>query len=256
MKEAGTVQFTFLSTELGMSHASPAPGELRGRRLFEMLYCEACGDLLIGGQRGRPTGGGRRTELLPSTSELEALPERAASEYYDRMTFEQFAVFWPRQVNPLIPESSYDAWEPASLDPETGVVTVGSDVPQGSIGGHLYFQRDEAITVRGRVVGIKTAQPFCCPKCGTDYSNRPVSSRSRSPIRAFRTGVSKASQLVATELFELLHAVGAEAKSIVFSDSRQDAANQSLEIERLHLRDLRREILVTVARDYLGAGRR
>jgi hypothetical protein len=64
--------------------------------------------------------------------------------------------------------------------------------------------------------------------------------------------VSKASQLVATELFELLYAVGAEPKSIVFSDSRQDAATQSLEIERLHLRDLRREILVSVTRDYLA----
>ena len=60
--------------------------------------------------------------------------------------------------------------------------------------------------------------------------------------------------MVATELFELLYAIGAEPKSIVFSDSRQDAANQSLEIERLHLRDLRREILVSVARDYLARG--
>jgi hypothetical protein len=58
--------------------------------------------------------------------------------------------------------------------------------------------------------------------------------------------------MVATEMFELLHAIGAEAKSIVFSDSRQDAANQSLEIERLHLRDLRREILVSAARALLA----
>jgi hypothetical protein len=64
--------------------------------------------------------------------------------------------------------------------------------------------------------------------------------------------VGKASQMVATELFELLHAIDAEPKSIVFSDSRQDAANQSLEIERLHLRDLRREILVTAARECLA----
>src|SRR5258708_4788818 len=62
--------------------------------------------------------------------------------------------------------------------------------------------------------------------------------------------------MVATELFELLHAIGAEPKSIVFSDSRQDAANQSLEIERLHLRDLRREILVSVAREYMAEAER
>ena len=250
--ENGAIHYASLGVERGMSHASPVPGEARGRRLFEMLYCEACGDLLMGGQRGRATGGSREAELLPSSTELENLPERAAAEYYDRMSFEQFAVFWPRRTDPLTPESNYDDWEPASLNPETGVVTVGFEVPEGAIGGHLYFQRDDAVTVRGRIVGTKTAQPFCCPKCGTDYSNRPSISRSRSPIRAFRTGVSKASQLIATELFELLYAIGAEPKSIVFSDSRQDAAGQSLEIERLHLRDLRREILVSVTRDYLA----
>jgi hypothetical protein len=105
---------------------------------------------------------------------------------------------------------------------------------------------------KGRQVRLRMAQPFCCPKCGTDYSFRKRTGRANSPIRAFRTCVGKASQMVATELFELLHAIGAQPKSIVFSDSRQDAANQSLEIERLHLRDLRREILVTAARECLA----
>ena len=67
--------------------------------------------------------------------------------------------------------------------------------------------------------------------------------------------MTKSSQLVATELFELLHAIGAEAKSIVFSDSRQDAASMALEIERLHLRDLRREILVAASRAILKTGK-
>lgn len=242
----GRISYVDLSVERGLSHGQPEPGEARGRRLFEMLYCEACGDLLLGGQRGKRLGSASATELLPSTAELENLPERAASEYYDRMAFDQFAVFWPNRDAPQTDAKGWDDWEAAHLDPASGVVSLGEDVPDGRIGGRLYYQKPG-----GSPNGHLTAQPFCCPKCGTDYSNRPATSRSRSPIRAFRTGVSKASQLVATELFELLHAVGAEAKSIVFSDSRQDAANQSLEIERLHLRDLRREILVTVAREYL-----
>lgn len=240
------ITFSDLSVERGLSHGQPAPGQVRGRRLFEMLYCEACGDLLLGGQRGKRVGTSSSTELLPSTAELENLPERAAAEYYDRMSFDQFAVFWPSRATALQDGRGWDGWEAAHLDAESGVVSLGEEVPEGRIGGRLYNQSTTASPN-----GHRTAQPFCCPNCGTDYSNRLANSRSRSPIRAFRTGVSKASQLVATELFELLHAVGAEAKSIVFSDSRQDAANQSLEIERLHLRDLRREILVTVARDYI-----
>jgi hypothetical protein len=250
---ADGVQFRDLTVERGTSHGPPPRGQVRGSRLFELLYCEACGDLLLGGQRGQPTGNRNATELLPSAADLEGLPEKGASEYYDQMLFEQFAVFWPRLEAAAVSEKQYDRWERACLDPQTGVVTLGQQIPEHNIGGYLYYQTDEAITnARGVIDARRMAQPFCCPKCGTDYSLRPKSSRSRSPIRAFRTGVSKASQLVATELFELLHAIGADPKSIVFSDSRQDAANQSLDIERLHLRDLRREVLVSVARDCMA----
>nr|WP_186183775.1 DEAD/DEAH box helicase [Burkholderia gladioli] len=247
----GVLTFSGLTVERGISHAKPVRGERRGARLFELLYCEACGDLFLGGQRGQKIGVSSATELLPSSADLENLPERASAEYYDSMTLEDFAVFWPRREQCSLPERDYDHWDPAYLDIDTGVVRVNpnGDVPDGKIGGYLYFQKEAAVTgPKGKITGRPSAQPFCCPKCGTDYSNRPSTNRSRSPIRAFRTGVTKASQLVATELFELLHAIGAEPKGIVFSDSRQDAANQALEIERLHLRDLRREVLVTAAR--------
>ncbi|AOI89852.1 DEAD/DEAH box helicase [Burkholderia pseudomultivorans] len=241
-------RFRHLTVERGLTHAAPSAERKRGSRLFELLYCEACGDLFVGGQRGQKSSLTPATELLPASADLEHLPERAASEYYDRMTLDEFAVFWPRREECAKSEKDYDRWEHAHLHVDTGVVTRGRDVPPGNIGGYLYFQNPPAASSKGKTVGKATAQPFCCPNCGTDYSNRPATSRSRSPIRAFRTGVTKASQLVATELFELLHAVGAEPKGIVFSDSRQDAANQALEVERLHLRDLRREVLVTVAK--------
>lgn len=249
------IVFDDLTVERGLSHAPPRANQAKGRRLFELLYCEACGDMLLGGQRGERRIISRSTELLPSSGNLENLPERAANDYYDRMTFEEFAVFWPRRTAPMLPEYDYDVWQPAHLDPHSGVVVCGLEIPAGNVGGYLYFQTDNAVSAgrngnksKTEPKRAKSAQPFCCPKCGTDYSRRPSSSRQRSPIRAFRTGVSKASQLVATEMFELLHAVGAEPKGICFSDSRQDAANQALNIEEMHLRDLRREVLVAAAR--------
>ncbi|MCQ9470987.1 DEAD/DEAH box helicase [Pseudomonas alliivorans] len=245
-----TPVFEDFTVERGVTHAKPRIDGGRGRRLFELLYCEACGDLLIGGQRGQKVADGIETELLPSAADLDNMPEKVGSEYYDKMTLDEFAVFWPRRVQWAASDRDYDDWEAASLNPETGLVSIKPDVPSGHIGGYLYRQQETAVKGRnGKITGPLMAQPFCCPKCGTDYSNRPIFSRSRSPIRAFRTGVTKTSQLVATELFELLHAIGAEPKGIVFSDSRQDAANQALEIETLHLRDLRREVLVNAARE-------
>ncbi|EGH8507388.1 DEAD/DEAH box helicase [Salmonella enterica] len=247
-------KFADFCLERGLSHAPSTPDGKRGRRLFEMLYCEACGDLLLGGQKGQNEG--LTIELLPSATNLENLPERPGSEYYDDMTLDEFAVFWPVDIvdkNPAVCEKGWDAWEKAALNPVTGIVTVGQDTSAAnadSVRGYLYFQKT-APSKKGEPAKKPSAQPFCCPNCGIDYSSRPVSNRSRTPIRAFRTGVTKSSQLVATELFELLHAIGAEAKSIVFSDSRQDAASMALEIERLHLRDLRREILVATAREMI-----
>ncbi|MBO3275200.1 DEAD/DEAH box helicase [Pseudomonas schmalbachii] len=247
--DGSTPVFSDFTVERGVTHAKPEKEGGRGRRLFELLYCEACGDLLIGGQRGQKIADSCVTELLPAAADLDNLPEKVGSEYYDKMTLDEFAVFWPRRTQWSGSERDYDAWEAASLNPETGLVSIEQAVPVGHVGGYLYRQLEAAVKGRnGKVMGPLMAQPFCCPKCGTDYSNRPISSRSRSPIRAFRTGVTKTSQLVATELFELLHAIGAQPKGIVFSDSRQDAANQALEIETLHLRDLRREMLVTAAR--------
>ncbi|HBQ3017508.1 DEAD/DEAH box helicase [Klebsiella quasipneumoniae] len=247
-------KFADFCLERGLSHAASTLDGKRGRRLFEMLYCEACGELLLGGQKGQNEGS--TVELLPSATNLENLPERPGSEYYDDMTLDEFAVFWPVDIvdkNPAGSEKGWDVWEKATLNPVTGIVTVGQDSSAAnadSVRGYLYFQKP-APSKKGEPAKKPSAQPFCCPNCGIDYSSRPASNRSRTPIRAFRTGVTKSSQLVATELFELLHAIGAEAKSIVFSDSRQDAASMALEIERLHLRDLRREILVAAAREML-----
>ena len=62
-----------------------------------------------------------------------------------------------------------------------------------------------------------------------------------SPIRGFRTGFTKMSQLLAKEIFYV--SPGAR-KLVVFSDSREDAAQISNGMERNHFSDLLRELLI------------
>ncbi|UMR31989.1 DEAD/DEAH box helicase [Massilia sp. MB5] len=171
------VTYSDFTIERGLSHARPTATEPRGRRLFELLYCEACGDILIGGQRGEKTSKAKATELLPSSGNLENLPEGAANEYYDSMTLEEFAVFWPRRLSPITSERDYDDWQYAHLDPHSGIVFIQTDseVPDGHVGGYLYQQKanEERNRKRAKSAPPLSAQPFCCPKCGTDYSRRP-----------------------------------------------------------------------------------
>jgi hypothetical protein len=93
--------------------------------------------------------------LLPSAADLENVPEKSASEYYDRMTWAQFAVFWPQDDAPKESEKGFDLWEPAALDPTTGTARVCNEAPNGWISGRLYYQTDDALMGPVRnVVGI------------------------------------------------------------------------------------------------------
>ncbi len=242
------------SIERGQDHEHTTNGSTIRKRLFELLYCEACGDLYIGGKRGETQrGSSRRVSLLPAPQELEKLPESAASLRFEDASFSEFALFWPGTILPeaeLKGGSPY-RWLPAYLNPMTGVVQEidgDSDVP-----GYL-LHWNGASDFHGRSVDDDgTAVPYCCAKCGTDYSGRFRARNSskrdgrKSPIRSFRTGFAKTSQLLATELVASLKAQGGDGKLVAFSDSREDAANLALDVEVQHQRDLRREILISAA---------
>ncbi|MBZ9887318.1 DEAD/DEAH box helicase [Mesorhizobium sp. BR1-1-3] len=236
------------SIERGVDYDTSMDGEKR--RLFELLYCEACGELYVGGKRGES---GRFISLLPAPEELEKLPEVAASLRFEDASYEEFAMFWPGGTEPIneLRDDPAFRWNAAFLDSRTGLISP-SELPDAVLGYSLHRRDAKDHHDRDRTTG-GTAVPYCCPKCGTDYSGRyraPNSLRREgrlSPIRSFRTGFSKTSQLLATELVAALKSQGGDGKLVAFSDSREDAANLALEVEVQHQTDLRREILISSA---------
>jgi DEAD/DEAH box helicase domain-containing protein len=221
-------------------------------RVLELLYCEQCGTLLYGGSRlSLPNNGG--WELLTVEPDIEGLPEKQAARFVDRRTYDQFAVFWPTGTQNLHPgagnwkqpanedeASSTARWDVASLDTLSGRVVLGTKSPAVPAGRwvpgyvfHLPRLADAAAQAQF------SALPAVCPCCSADYTRRVAR---KSPIRAFRTGFSKVSQLLSKELFYQLPA-GENRKLVIFSDSREDAAAISNGVERLHYRDLVREAM-------------
>jgi len=219
-------------------------------RVLELLYCEQCGTTFFGGSRlSLPANSG--WELLSTDPDIEGIPDRQAARFVDRRNYEEFAVFWAvgsdslhddadgwRQpslsISPAIPAS----WTRASLQTSSGVVKLGEKKPAAPGGdwvpGYLYVLRAPAGTTS---LKDYSALPCVCPSCASNYSRR----LRKSPLRGFRTGFSKVSQLLSKELFYLL-APGSR-KLVVFSDSREDAASISNGIERWHYRDLLREAM-------------
>lgn len=242
--DEGRVHFDGLTVERGRSHAGCADGSTR--RLFELVYCEACGELFVGGRRDIDDSAST-TELLATTPNLEELPQGSGSPNFEALSHAAYAIFWPRIAAAKTGGRNFEQWVPASLDTRNSLVSHGSKSSVFALAGQLFFIANTAGAPSRREPG--SATPRCCPACGTDYSMRRPGMGALSPLRSFRTGFAKSSQLLATELFSLLRAAGAAPKSVVFSDSRQDAARAALDIERRHHQDMRRQLLVEALRD-------
>lgn len=245
-----------LTIERGLRFSRDETGQ-RGHRIVELVYCECCGELFVGGRRG-----GRDTaiELLPAEPNIDELPESAAQDLFEALSADDFALFWPTTTWPGILPSPKDdihvgEWKRAYLDPVSAIIgfpRAGGAVPEGRIAG-FFWERGSAQDKRHkRLRGSPgSAVPYECPACGSDYYWREAPLR-LSPIRNFRTGFAKTTQLLATELFDLLRLRDPEPKLVGFSDSRQDAAKAALDIERRHHEDLRREIVVDSLRAALA----
>lgn len=248
------------------AHSRDVDGE---NRVLELLYCEQCGTVFYGGKRHayREQVGGRWiTDILPTSSNLEALPEQQSQVMVEKRSYRDFAIFYPIPNNESadtvdhylqeqdVPlkhklgfgkdEQEVDCeWQLAYLDEKTGYVSeVLFDEPRPSgIRGLLYTvhdldgDSDEIIKAASKAPAL----PCHCPYCATYKSGKSF----RSPIRGFRTGFNKVTQLYARELFYQLPTLH-NRKLVTFADSRQDAAEVANSIEREQYSDLMRDIIV------------
>jgi len=211
-----------------------------GPRVFDLLYCESCGITLIGGHR--VPHGTKAVELTPTEHDLESLPDAARGGQFEDQSHSTYAVFLPRSETPLAATDSAESWVEFTLDPQTGRCEKGS--AGTGIKGHLLHRTGRQDKHRRTADSAGTHIPYSCPSCGTDYRPRIDASQRLSPIRHFRPGFGKTTQLLASELFDVLRLSSNSAKLVSFSDSRQEAARAAVDIEGRHHQDLIRQLVV------------
>ncbi|EHQ34544.1 DEAD/DEAH box helicase [Methanoplanus limicola] len=218
-------------------------------RVLELFLCNHCGTLFYGGNRLTLERG--KTELLPVDADIEGIPDKNISTLSTRKTYNEFAIFWPcgnEKINTDVLEgwsqhSPYEntkcqaSWIKASLDSKTGRVEKG----------HKKSESDPKNWIKGYIFELDTkdkgnygSMPSVCPHCGQDYSH--PSKKIKSPINNFRTGFAKISQILTKEMF--LQLPENTQKMVVFSDSREEAANISSGISKSHYADVFRDMLV------------
>jgi ATP-dependent helicase YprA (DUF1998 family) len=265
-KEERRAEVGQLTIEQAHRIAIESPQGTREHRLFELVYCECCGELFFGGMRADISRGPYLAELLPQEPKLEGLPDDAASQRFEDLSWKQYALFWPssrkRPSDGPTDDMDKGLWLKAVLERETGGILKRDKVKDSEFdpGRHLegwYYESS------GSDAGHKrnwdspgTNVPYSCPNCLTSYKGRVDKRYRLSPLRNFRAGFAKTTQLLATELFDAQRVSNPvePPKLVSFSDSRQDAAKAALSIEKNHHQDIRRELLVRTMRHYL-AGR-
>lgn len=222
-------------------------------RALEMLYCDQCGTVFFGGSRlTLPDNNG--WELLNTDPDIEGIPDRQTARFIDRRTYREYAVFWPKGTanlhrdvpqrwrhKSLSDERDTEArWQRSALDAFSGRISLGVQSPSAPDGPWVQGYTFCLPLATEQDQEKFSALPSICPSCSADYRRKLYR---RSPVRGFRTGFSKVSQLLAKELFYLLPDDEKHRKLVVFSDSREDAAAISNGIERLHYNDLVREAM-------------
>jgi len=238
---------------VGAIHATHRLSCACGSRVLDLIICEVCGEVFLGGYRATRRIGNTNIEILtPDQPNLEGIPDRITLN----QRYENYRVFWPLlgetpvwDTQPQDLEWTLDKikrkWVRAKLNRTTGALAQNNAQPQAEeIPGWLY-----------QVVGDhpkEQALPSKCPRCDADYGKRD---KFPTPLRFHRTGFQKACQVLASGLLREMPSqqspTGASSrKLVIFSDSRQDAAKLAAGMERDHYRDMARMLLIQSFQDY------
>ncbi len=221
--------------KIGRLYAIPA-GQCRcGGQILEVLYCDDCGEVFLGGFNSRPDDFSNGFFL--SSTAADGVDAGKLVQY---RPYGQYMWYWPG-------EFSNEEWEHKDAKKKTRSFRFSSASYNPSLG------RLEAASGGGGTGtmllgpnGITfPALPEKCPRCAAERRQQDLdqffTGHVQTPIRGHRTGTNAITQLVAGRSSAALGGEGRVAQMIAFTDSRDDAAEVSAGLELNHYRDLLRQ---------------
>lgn len=253
-------------------------------KMLELLRCECCGELFIGGNRRTMDYG---VEISLNDPNIDKIPNMQATPMVQRKNIEEYVVFWPSDAK-AIPHPNdttvylfskdpnrieyeriglvnikkdhtneegdknnhHGAWREGYLNPFDGRIcwSVAPRERESYIHGFVYYPTDRTGNLHTKFKEqFVNALPCKCPACEKDYLYRKYT---QSPIRSFRTGMGRNNQILTKELIRQLDPNGEHLPKLVsFSDSRQDAAELSKLVSREHYRDMLRLLFIQIIKN-------
>ena len=225
-----------------------------GSRILELLYCEPCGDLFLGGYRR--TLQQNVWSLVPDDPNIEKAPDHSIND----RSYENYAVYWPAlRADGTLRQPQRDnwgqegvarRWSMAAFDHRKGEMRLARRRSEAT--GWIYHVPDlhrTPVPPRANAASAQNDRPSVCPHCEANWA----SMANAAPIRTQRTGFQKTAQVLADSLLrEIAPAIETDGsppedsrrKLVLFSDSRQDAAKLSVGVAKSHWLDALRQAVV------------
>lgn len=194
-------EYKFSGRTIGTLYKRPRNVCTCGMKVLEVLVCENCGEIYLGGYR---VAVNNHTYL---SSEKPVNDKECG-----------YCILWNGNASPE------DGWKRVSFNPSTGEYHLDMDGKYS-----LYEQPSDS----------EIKFPHKCPQCEVAYYIKDKNSV--TPIRYHGTGLQKVNQVLADSLIRSMkNAKENNTKVVLFSDSRQSAAKLSAGIELGHFRDVLR----------------
>lgn len=221
---------------VGKLHPRPAGFCECGARVLELLYCDHCGDVSLGGWIVGEEDGGAFLASTPASEGADSdkvIFRRAASRY-----------LWYRP-GPLPPSAHWNHAGPGSVDVRFSFAGAELSPKLGYVRPAPAAEATGVMLVHaGAGDWSPPALPSRCPSCGHhDVQQRFRQGIVRSPIRAHTQGTDQAAQLLVSETTRAVSADRRPEKTIVFTDSRDDAAETAIGLAQNGFADLLRQLL-------------
>jgi DEAD/DEAH box helicase domain-containing protein len=229
---------------VGLLHSTPTSTcSSCGSRILELLHCEECGDVSVGGYVIRED----ENEFLSPTP--VAVPSEA-SPLVTRRTRTEYRWFWPAPSgqHPRHETTEWKSagftfeWQRATLKASGQFTADPMETPNGW-----------AVHVRGGNAGGLPAIPAQCPRCGHAPARQSTANfmagEVRSPIDTISPGAAQAVQTLVPQVRRSISDAPEDSKTIVFSDNRDLAARTAAQLNLEQYRDLIRQVARREARD-------
>ncbi len=215
-----------------------------GSRVLELLTCETCGDIFLGGYKHKISEGEQGWYLSSDYQDLLGLPEKGVRD----RNYDTYAIFWKNTQDP----AKKKAWT------KNGIKRQWASAELSHSDGRLI--PDTSSKSNGYYYKINDSEDWCseipkfCPNCGDlrDYKSEKnlINGKEQAPsiIRTSRTGLQKIIQIF-TQTLQTTVKEQSDRKTIIFSDSRQDAAKYAVGIQWSHYQDMIRLIAIEAMKE-------